>query len=67
MYDTIVIKTTINCTYNANVPSKKWHKNADKNIENSVRNRADRWENWSNWQVSAKIYRLKLLGQLFLQ
>ena len=41
-YDTIVLETTINCTYNVNVPKKKSQKNADTNIEDSVRYKAEK-------------------------
>ena len=43
MYDTIVVSlnTTINHTYNINVPKNKSQKNADTNIEDSVRYKAE--------------------------
>ena len=41
MYDTIVLETTINRKYNVNIPKNKSQKNADANIEDSVRYRAE--------------------------
>ena len=40
-YDTIVLQTTINRTYNVNVPRKKLQINADANIEDYIRSRAE--------------------------
>ena len=40
-YDTIVLETTINCTYNVNAPKNKSQKNANTNIEDSVRYKAE--------------------------
>ena len=40
-YDTIVLQTAVNLTYNVNVPRKKSQKNVDANIEDSVRYRAE--------------------------
>ena len=41
IYDTIVLWTAINRTHNVNVPRKMSQKNADINIEDSVRYRAE--------------------------
>ena len=40
-YNTIVLYTTLNGTYNVNAPIKKSHENSDTNIEDSVSYRAE--------------------------